>query len=215
NGAGKSTTIKMLAGILQADSGAILIDGINLTDSPIEAKMRIGYVPDTHDTYEKLTGNEYLNFIGTVYNVESQLLKERAEKYAKLFSMTDSLQSQISTYSHGMKQKILIIGTLIHEPKVWILDEPLTGLDPQSAYELKKLMREYALIGNTVFFSSHVIDVVEKVCDRVAIINKGKLIAVDTLEEIRANKELSLEDLFLTMTSDTITSESAPEVSSL
>ena len=202
NGAGKSTTIKMITGILTPTSGTIEVDGINIAENPITAKSRIGFVPDNHEIYETLKGTEYLNFIGTMYGVNGNTLKSRVEEYAHLFSMTDALPKTISSYSHGMKQKLLIIAALIHEPKVWVLDEPMTGLDPQSAFQLKQLMRKYADNGNTVFFSSHVIDVVEKVCDRIAIINHGKLVAVDTLENIRANNKESLESMFLTITSD-------------
>ena len=136
-----------------------------------------------------------------MYSVEQTALKSRIAEYAELFQLTDALPNMISSYSHGMKQKLMVIATLIHDPKVWILDEPLTGLDPQSAYQLKQLMRKHADCGNTVFFSSHVIDVVEKVCDRIGIINHGKLVAVDTLDNIRADKNVSLESLFLTITS--------------
>lgn len=200
NGAGKSTTIKMLTGILNADSGNILIDGVNIAEQPVMAKSLIGYVPDNHETYDTLTGYEYLHFLGVVYSVPKDVLQDRIKYYSEMFKMTDALSDNISSYSHGMKQKIMVIGAMIHQPKVWILDEPLTGLDPQSAHDLKKLMREHADNGNTVFFSSHIIDVVEKVCDRIAIINHGKLLAVDTLDAIRANSDVSLEEIFLTMT---------------
>ncbi len=202
NGAGKSTTIKMITGILSADQGTINVNGYEINQNPIAAKMQIGFVPDNHESYETLKGIEYLNFVGTMYGVELSVLNQSIQKYAQLFGLTDALPNMISSYSHGMKQKLMIISALIHHPKVWILDEPLTGLDPQSAYNLKVLMREHADKGNTVFFSSHVIDVVEKVCDRIAIINKGQLVAVDTLDNIRANGDLSLEDIFLNVTSD-------------
>ena len=202
NGAGKSTTIKMITGILSPTSGTIEVDGINIADNPLKAKSCIGFVPDNHEIYETLKGNEYLNFIGTMYGVDGNTLKSRVEEYAQLFSMTDALPKMSSSYSHGMKQKLLIIAALVHEPKVWVLDEPMTGLDPQSAYQLKQLMRKHANAGNTVFFSSHVIDVVEKVCDRIAIINHGRLVAVDTLENIRAQNQASLESMFLTITSE-------------
>ncbi|MCM1533574.1 MAG: ABC transporter ATP-binding protein [Corallococcus sp.] len=204
NGAGKSTTIKMITGILTPTEGSIEVDGVNIADNPTAAKSRIGFVPDNHETYETLKGIEYLNFIGTMYNVETSLLQQRIAEYAEMFQLTSALPNMISSYSHGMKQKLMVIAALVHEPKVWILDEPLTGLDPQSAFQLKQLMRKHADSGNTVFFSSHVIDVVEKVCDRIGIINHGKLVAVDTLENIRADKNVSLESLFLTITSDTI-----------
>lgn len=202
NGAGKSTTIKMLTGILTPDCGTIELDGVNIADNPIAAKSLVGFVPDNHETYETLKGIEYLNFIGTMYGVKGGALKQRIEQYAREFDLTDALGSMISSYSHGMKQKLMIIAALIHEPKIWILDEPLTGLDPQSAFELKRLMRSFADAGNTVFFSSHVIDVVEKVCDRIGIINHGKLVAVDTLDNVRADPNVSLESIFLTITAD-------------
>lgn len=202
NGAGKSTTIKMITGILSPDEGTIEVDGVNLAENPIAVKSRIGFVPDNHETYETLKGIEYLNFIGTMYGVETGALKARIAEYADAFQLTDALPNMISSYSHGMKQKLMVIAALIHEPKVWILDEPLTGLDPQSAFQLKQLMRKHADSGNTVFFSSHVIDVVEKVCDRIGIINHGRLVAVDTLDNIRQNDSVSLESLFLTITAD-------------
>ena len=200
NGAGKSTTIKMISGILSIDEGAISIDGIDIAQYPMEAKKHIGFVPDTHETYENLTANEFLNFIGTVYDVPSKEIKQRAEKLLSIFELDKVLNNPIKTYSHGMKQKILVVAALLHNPKVWILDEPLTGLDPQSAYQLKLMMRNHADEGNTVFFSSHVIDVVEKVCDRIAIIDNGSLVVVDTLDNIRQNKDVSLEDVFLKVT---------------
>ena len=202
NGAGKSTTIKMITGILTPDSGTIEIDGINIADNAIAAKSIVGFVPDNHETYETLKGIEYLSFIGTMYGVKPSTLKSKIDEYATLFGLSDALPKMISSYSHGMKQKLSVIAALIHEPKVWILDEPLTGLDPQSAYQLKQLMRKFADMGNTVFFSSHVIDVVEKVCDRIGIINHGKLVAVDTLENIKKDNSVSLESLFLTITAD-------------
>ena len=202
NGAGKSTTIKMITGILTPDCGTIEVNGINMAENPIGVKSLIGFVPDNHDTYETLKGIEYLNFIGTMYNVESGVLKQRIEEYAEEFELKDALPDMIASYSHGMKQKLMIIAALIHQPKVWILDEPLTGLDPQSAFRLKQLMRKHADEGNTVFFSSHVIDVVEKVCDRIGIINHGELVAVDTLDNIRADSSVSLESIFLTITND-------------
>lgn len=202
NGAGKSTTIKMITGILSPSCGTIDVNGVNMAEDPIAVKSIIGYVPDNHETYETLKGIEYLNFVGTMYNVETSVLKSRIEEYSQVFEMRDALPNLISSYSHGMKQKLMVIAALIHQPKVWILDEPLTGLDPQSAFQLKQLMRKHADEGNTVFFSSHVIDVVEKVCDRIGIINHGELVAVDTLDNIRANDKVSLESIFLTLTAE-------------
>ena len=202
NGAGKSTTIKMITGILSPTCGTIEVNGVNMAEDPIAVKSIIGYVPDNHETYETLKGIEYLNFVGTMYNVETSVLKSRIEEYSQVFDMRDALPNLISSYSHGMKQKLMVIAALIHQPKVWILDEPLTGLDPQSAFQLKQFMRKHADEGNTVFFSSHVIDVVEKVCDRIGIINHGELVAVDTLDNIRANDKVSLESIFLTLTAE-------------
>lgn len=200
NGAGKSTTIKMLTGILRPDSGTIEVGGIDIARDSIAAKNIIGFVPDNHELYDTLKGTEYLSFVGKMYGFSNKLLVERTEKYADMFKMTNELGNYIGSYSHGMKQKLMIIAALAHEPKVWILDEPLTGLDPQSAYQLKTAMRAHADEGNTVFFSSHVIDVVEKVCDRIAIIDKGRIVAVDTLDNIRRNPDTSLEEIFLSAT---------------
>lgn len=198
NGAGKSTTIKCIANILNFEDGDILIDGISMKKTPLDAKKLIGYVSDDHVLYEGLTGAEFVNFISDIFGIPSEVREERLKKYAELFSLSDAINKQISTYSHGMKQKLNIIGALIHDPKVWILDEPMTGLDPQSAYNLKQLMREHVEKGNTVFFSSHVLEVVEKLCDRVGIINRGKLILdchASELPEMAGDG--SLETLFL------------------
>lgn len=201
NGAGKSTTIKSITGIISFEEGRVIVDGIDLKASPIEAKKLIGYVSDDHVLYEGLTGVEYVNFICDVFEVPTAHRQERLDKYCELFSLTDAVKKQISTYSHGMKQKLNIIGALIHEPKIWILDEPMTGLDPRSAYNLKQLMREHADKGNSVLFSSHVLEVVEKVCDRVGIIEDGHLIATCDIDELKEkNKDKSLEDLFLKLT---------------
>lgn len=204
NGAGKSTTIKCITGIISFEDGSIVIDGINLKDSPIEAKKHIGYVSDDHILYEGLTGIEYINFICDVFAVPTSEREPRLRRYLELFSLQDAIKNQIQSYSHGMKQKLNIIGALIHEPKLWILDEPMTGLDPKSSYNLKQLMREHADRGNCVFFSSHVLEVVEKVCDRVGIIEDGHLITSCTLAELKSrNTDGSLEDLFLKLTDDT------------
>lgn len=203
NGAGKSTTIKSVTGIITFDEGNILVDGINIKENPLEAKKHIGYVSDDHVLYEGLTGLEYVNFICDVYQIPSAVRAKKLNKYVELFSLQDAIKKQISTYSHGMKQKLNIIGALVHEPKLWILDEPMTGLDPLSSYNLKKLMREHADNGNCVFFSSHVLEVVEKVCDKVGIIEDGHLIACCDLEELKQrNEDKSLEDLFLKLTDE-------------
>lgn len=202
NGAGKSTTIKCLTGILPYSEGNIKICGYDLANDAVKAKFNIGFVADEHTLYEGLSGYEYINFIADVFNVEVSLRKERIEKYAALFDMNDKLSSKISTYSHGMKQKVSIIAALVHEPKVWVLDEPLTGLDPKASFELKKLMIEHAKAGNVVFFSSHVLEVVEKLCTKVAIINKGKIVTVCDMKELQERRnDMSLEQLFLTLTS--------------
>lgn len=206
NGAGKSTTIKMMTGILQPDEGNVVLNGVSLRQEPYVFKHNIGYVPDNHATYDKLTGMEYLNFMGSMYDVPADLLQTRAQGLIEKFGLTNAINDQIKSYSHGMKQKLVVIGSLLHDPKLWILDEPLTGLDPQSAYELKNFMREHADNGATVFFSSHVIDVVEKVCDRVGIIKNGQLIAVGTIEELKAKGD-SFEEFFLSVTSNKSVSE--------
>lgn len=203
NGAGKSTTIKCVCGILPFDSGSIRICGKNIKDEPIAAKRNIGYVSDNHALYDRLTAREYLNFICDIYGVGLNDRKQRAEKYMSLFSLADSFDSPIRSFSHGMKQKICVIGALIHNPRLWVLDEPLTGLDPKSAFELKELMKEHCKEGNSVFFSSHVLEVVEKVCDKVAIIDDGKLVTsfdIADLKDMKDNK--SLEDVFLSLTED-------------
>lgn len=173
NGAGKSTTIKMITGIHGVDKGTITINGIDIMKNPMEAKKTFGYVPDSPDMFLRLKGIEYLNFMADMYEVPKEVRQERIESLAKKFDLYNALSDQIQSYSHGMRQKIVIIGVLVHEPDVWILDEPLTGLDPKSAYILKEMMREHADKGKIVFFSTHVLEVAEKLCDRVAIINKG------------------------------------------
>lgn len=199
NGAGKTTTLKMIAGILNVDKGNIVINGIDISDNPTLAKEQFGYVSDNPDLFLKLKGIEYLNFVGTVYEVEKNKLKENIIKYSKMFEMDNVLNNKIESYSHGMRQKIAIIGALIHEPKVWILDEPLTGLDPKSSFTLKEMMKEHAKNGNVVLFSTHVLEVAEKVCDKVAIIAKGKLVFDGTIDEMRAKvgEDESLEKMFL------------------
>ena len=203
NGAGKTTTIKMMTGITEIDSGNIYMDNISIASEPIIAKKQFGYVPDSPDMFLKLKGIEYLNFLADVYNVSKNARKSKIEDLAKRFDIYDVLNDKIESYSHGMRQKIIVIGALLHEPKNWILDEPMTGLDPKSAHDLKELMRQHADNGNTVFFSTHVLEVAEKLCDRVGIINKGKLVFVGTLDEMRNNlKDGSLEELFLEITEE-------------
>ena len=198
NGAGKSTTIKSVVGILPFNEGTIKICGVNLKNNPLKAKRNIGYVPDNHAVFERLTGREYVNHMANLYDVPLDVAMERCEKYLKIFKLEHAFDKQIKSYSHGMKQKITVIAALVHNPKLWILDEPLTGLDPQSCYQLKQAMRKHAQEGNTVFFSSHILDVVENLCDRVCIIKKGELQGVYDLKEMKNNKE-SLEELFMSV----------------
>ena len=202
NGAGKTTTIKMMTGILEIDEGDIYIDGTSITKEPTKAKKNIGLVPDDPDIFLKLKGIEYLNFIANIYDVPKEEKLDRIKKLAKEFEMEEVLNDKIQSYSHGMRQKIVIIGVLLHNPKNWILDEPITGLDPKSSYDLKNLMREHAKQGNTVFFSTHILEVAEKLCDRIGIIDKGNLIFVGTLEDMRneLKQNASLEDLFMEIT---------------
>lgn len=202
NGAGKTTSIKMITGVLSADSGDITVNGINIVTDPIEAKKQIGYIPDNNDVFLRLKGIEYINFIADIYNVDSNERKERIKYYSELFEMENNLNDKIMSYSHGMRQKIASIAVLVTDPQVWILDEPMTGLDPNSFAKLKKIMRERADNGKTVFFSTHVLDVAEKICDEVAIIKGGKLRFYGTLAELRENlgNDGSLEELFLELT---------------
>ncbi len=204
NGAGKTTTIKMITGILEIDEGEILIDGINIAKNSVEAKKQIGYVPDSPDIFLKLTGIEYLNFIADVFKISRKERSEKIEKYAKEFGMLDELDNKIEKYSHGMRQKIVIISALLHSPQNLILDEPITGLDPKSSYDLKNTMKEYAKKGNTVFFSTHILEIAEKLCDRVGIIDNGKMIFIGTLDELKSNfnDKKSLEEIFISIIND-------------
>ena len=204
NGAGKTTTIKMLTGILDIDEGDILIDGKSIKTDSIEAKKQFGYMPDSPDVFLKLKGIEYLNFIADVYEVSSKERKEKIETLAKKFEIYEELNSQMQSYSHGMRQKLMIISALLHNPKNWILDEPMTGLDPKSSFDLKEMMKKHKEGGNAVFFSTHILEVAEKLCDRIGIINKGKLLFVGTYEEMKEKlkENASLEDLFLEITED-------------
>lgn len=202
NGAGKTTTIKIITGILTPDSGSIVINGIDIRERPLDAKRQFGYVPDNPDMFLRLKGMEYLNFMADIYNVESSLRMRRIQELSESFEMEAALNDQIQSYSHGMRQKIVIMGVLIHDPSVWILDEPLTGLDPKSSFTLKEMMKNHAAAGKTVFFSTHVLEVAEKLCDKVAIINKGKLMFYGTMDEIREHfrSNESLEKIFLELT---------------
>lgn len=199
NGAGKTTAIKMITGVLNPDEGEILINGKNIVTQPLEAKKEFGIVPDNADIFLRLKGIEYLNFMGDIYEVDTVQRKQRIETLAKKFEMENALNDKILSYSHGMRQKIVIMAVLMTNPSVWILDEPLTGLDPQSSFRLKQMMKEHAQKGNTVFFSTHVLEVAEKLCDLVAIIAKGKILFYGTLEELKEQhgETQSLEELFL------------------
>ena len=202
NGAGKTTTIKMITGILEIDEGDILINNYSIKNQPIEAKKQFGFVPDNPDMFLRLKGIEYLNFMADIYEVTLEQRKKLIDELTDLIEIKNVLNDRIQSYSHGMRQKIIIIGSLLHEPKNWIIDEPMTGLDPKSTFELKKIMKEIAEKNKTVFFSTHILDVAEKLCDRIGIINNGKLLFVGTLDEMR--KELkenkSLEELYMEIT---------------
>ena len=204
NGAGKTTTIRMITGILDPDEGYILVDGHSIKEEPLEAKKNFGFVPDKPDMFLKLKGIEYLNFLAEVYKVPAEEKQKRIEELTKKFEIYENLNSYIESYSHGMRQKIVICGALLSNPKNWILDEPMTGLDPKASFDLKEMMREHTKKGNTVFFSTHVLDVAEKLCDRVGIINKGKLVFVGTLQEMKEKfkEQGSLEELFLEITEE-------------
>ncbi len=204
NGAGKTTTIKMITGIINPDSGSIKVNGISLNADPLGAKQQIGFVPDTPSMFLRLKGIEYLNFMGDMYSVSTADRQARIEHLAKEFDLTRVLADPIQSYSHGMRQKIIVIGVLLHQPPVWIMDEPMTGLDPRSSFTLKQMMREHADLGNTVFFSTHVLEVAEKLCTRVAIINKGRILFCGGMESMREHfrTHASLENIFLELTSD-------------
>lgn len=203
NGAGKSTTIRMITGILPADQGTITVNGLDICKDALAAKKIMGYVPDDPNIFERLKGIEYLNFMADIYGVPSEKRKERITELAEELEMTGALPDRIQSYSHGMRQKIIVIGVLIHAPEVWILDEPLTGLDPRSSFKLKERMRKHADEGKTIMFSTHVLDVAEKVCDIIAVINKGKILSCGSMEDLKQTKEnKSLEHIFLEMTKE-------------
>ncbi|WP_102411451.1 ATP-binding cassette domain-containing protein [Beduinella massiliensis] len=201
NGAGKTTTIKMLTGILRPDAGEVVIGGVSMQKDPIAAKRMIGYVPDGGEVYERLTGMEYLSFMADMYGVENSQRRERIGRYLEMFEMTQAAGDLVRSYSRGMRQKITLIGALIHQPALWVLDEPMVGLDPWAAHILKEEMRRHCESGNTVFFSTHVLDVAERLCDRIGIIQSGRLIAEGTMDELRsAEHAQTLESIFLEMT---------------
>ncbi len=195
NGAGKSTTIRAVVGVLDFTEGEIYIDGHSVKDEPMECKRVTAYIPDNPDLYENLTGIQYLNFVADVFGISAAEREERIKKYADMFEITDSLGDMISSYSHGMKQKVASISALIHDPKLMVMDEPFVGLDPKAAFTLKEIMHEMCRNGSAIFFSTHVLDVAEKLCNKVAIIRKGRIITTGTMEEITEGH--SLEETFL------------------
>ena len=202
NGAGKTTVIKMITGILDITKGDILIDGKSIIKEPINAKKRLGLVPDSPDNFLKLSGIDYLNFIADIYEISAEERIKKIDELSEIFEIKEVLNNKIQSYSHGMRQKLSIISVLLHSPNNWILDEPMTGLDPKASFELKRIMREYASNNKTVFFSTHILEVAEKLCDRIGVINHGKLLFVGTLDdmkkELKENK--SLEELFMEIT---------------
>ena len=199
NGAGKTTTIKCMLGILPFDSGDVLYDGTSIKDEPLKIKQDIAYIPDNPDIYEHLTGYEYLSFIADMYETDAKTKNDNIKKYAKLLEIDTKLNDRIGSYSHGMRQKIVIIAALIHNPKVIIMDEPFVGLDPLSTHTLKEIMKELTKEGKIIFFSTHVLDVAEKLCNKIAIIKNGKILTEGTMKEVTKNS--SLEDIFLELVS--------------
>ena len=198
NGAGKTTAIKMMTGILVPDTGTITINGYDIVKDSLKAKQIIGYIADNPDMFLKLTGIEFINFIADIYKVPVTIRKKRIKLFGERFGLSDVLDKPMQGYSHGTRQKMMVVAALVHDPAVWILDEPLIGLDPTSAFELKKMMREHADKGNAVFFSTHVLEVAEKLCDRIAIIDKGKIVFVGTLKELKDKYDKKdLEKLFM------------------
>ena len=201
NGAGKTTVIKMLTGILKPSSGTAVINGFDINSDPINAKRSFAYVADNPDILIQLTGLEYLNFIADMYDVPEAKRKDRIVSLTERFGMSNVLNTQMREYSHGMRQKLMVISALIHDPPAWILDEPMTGLDPSAAFELKQMMREHAKAGNAVLFSTHVLEVAEQLCDRILIINKGKIIREGTLDYLTLdNPGMTLEEIFVKLT---------------
>ena len=198
NGAGKSTTIKSIVGILDFEEGEIIINGLSIKKNPVECKKQIAYIPDNPDLYESLTGIKYLNFIADVFEVSKTERKNRIEKYAEMFGMKNKLSEYIGSYSHGMKQKLALISAFLHDPKLLILDEPFVGLDPKASYLVKQAMREFCDNGGMIFFSTHILEVAQKLCNKIAIIKNGKLVTTGTMEEV--TKDSSLEDVFMELT---------------
>jgi len=200
NGAGKTTTLKACMGLLHFEEGDIYIDGMSIKERPLECKKALAYIPDNPDLYDFLTGEKYLAFVADVYGVSSEERQQLITLYADKFEITKDLASQISTYSHGMKQKLAIIAAWLHAPKLIIMDEPFVGLDPKASHLLKEMMREHCNAGGSIFFSTHVLDVAEKLCDKVAIIKKGKLVVTGSMEEVKGDD--SLEEVFLELEED-------------
>jgi ABC-2 type transport system ATP-binding protein len=195
NGAGKTTLIKAICGILDFDSGKILINGKSIQDEPIECKKEMAYVPDDPELYEEMKAIDFINFVCDMYDVPLETREKNIEQYAKMFKMETELNNTIKSFSHGMKQKIALIAALVHEPKVLVMDEPFVGLDPKAIFDMKEVMKKVIKDGGTVFFSTHILDVAEKLCSRVAIVKQGKLVEVGSMEEVRGNR--SLEKVFL------------------
>ena len=204
NGAGKTTLIKMMTGILRPDEGTITINGFDIVKEGLKAKQIIGYISDSPDMFLRLTGLEFINFIADMYHVSDEVRRERIKYFAEQFHLIDVLDKPMQSYSHGTRQKMMVIAALVHNPEVWILDEPLIGLDPKSALILKNMMKEHAKEGNTVFFSTHVLEIAEKLCDKVAIIDQGKIVFCGTLEELKKqyHKKDDLEKLFMEVIED-------------
>lgn len=195
NGAGKTTTLKSVVGILKFDEGSIEIDGESILENPISCKKKFAYIPDNPDLFDYMTGTKYLNFIADIFEIPTEERKEKIEKYAEKFELTGDIDQLITTYSHGMKQKLAIISAWIHSPKLIIMDEPFVGLDPKAAFILKEMMHEHCMEGGSIFFSTHVLEVAEKLCDKIAIIKGGKLIKAGTMDEVKGDE--SLEEVFL------------------
>ena len=200
NGAGKTTTIKSIVGINHINEGTIKLDGLNIEEKPLEYKNKIAFIPDNPILYEHLTGIQYLNFIADLYEITEKNREERIKKYGKEFELYNELGNLVSSYSHGMKQKLVLIGALVHDPKLYILDEPFVGLDPKSSFTLKKILKEKAKEGKIIFFSTHVLDVAEKLCNKIAIIKDGKLVVDGNMDKV--TKDKSLEDIFMELISD-------------
>lgn len=200
NGAGKTTTIKAVVGIMDIKQGDILINGKSMREHSLECKKEIAYVPDNPDVYEYMKGIEYLNFIADVFEVSKEEREKNIMKYANMFELSDRLNDPISSYSHGMKQKVVLIGALIHNPKLLVLDEPFVGLDPKASHDLKEIFKELCSQGCSIFFSTHVLEVAEKLCNKIGIIKKGKMIVIGKTEDVTANS--SLEDVFLELANE-------------